>query len=43
MIATSAVDPGYRPLGPPVTSITTGKLATLELSVAIWPIEATVP
>lgn len=43
MIETSAVSPEYRPVGEPVTSMTTGKLATPELCVAMTPTEATWP
>jgi hypothetical protein len=35
--------PEYRPEGVPVTPITTGKLATPELTLATIPIELTVP
>src|SRR6266851_847644 len=43
MIDTAAEAPAYRPDGVPVTSMTTGKVATPELVLAMRPIEATLP
>ena len=43
MMLTSAVAPAYRPVGVPVTSITTGKVVTSELSVPMRLIDPTVP
>ena len=43
MIVTEAEAPAYRPDGVPVTSMTTGNVATPELVSAVRPIEATVP
>ena len=43
MMFTAAVEPAYRPAGLPVTSMTTGKVVTLELWLPIRLMEATVP